>query len=186
MLERSPRARVALGASVCGALVVGVTLAACVVEVFPAPPRPLLRDLARPAPSASDAALPRDAAGSPGDASAAEASDGAADAALDAAAGAFATPESPAPPSEAQLTCQADSDCVATLPNGCCHDGRSIALAKGSVDAYHAAFTCPTPRPMCPMHLVLDTRVAACDGKAHRCVLVDAPSPPATKAAPSP
>jgi len=92
-----------------------------------------------------------------------------------AAASAVVVISVPPPVPDAFRTCEADADCVALLPNGCCHDGRSEALNKSLVDAYRSAFTCPVASPVCPMHLVLDRRVAACDVGAHQCKLVDPP-----------
>ena len=82
----------------------------------------------------------------------------------------------PPPAPEAFRTCDVDVDCVAVLPNGCCHDGRSLALNKGLVDAYRSTFQCPVASPVCPTHLVLDRRVATCDVNAHACILVE-PAP---------
>ena len=84
----------------------------------------------------------------------------------------------PAPPPvpDAFRACDVDADCVAILPNGCCHDGRNLALNKALVDAYRSTFACPTKSPVCPMHLVLDTRTAGCDAERHLCRLVE-PSP---------
>jgi hypothetical protein len=77
----------------------------------------------------------------------------------------------PSPPGEALRACQADSDCVAVMRNGCCRSGLNEAVNKGSVEAYRGSFTCPIPRPICPMHLVLDRRQPACDAASHLCTL---------------
>jgi hypothetical protein len=81
------------------------------------------------------------------------------------------------PPPDSFRTCGADTDCVAVLRNGCCHDGLHEALNKASAAAYTSSFSCGTTHPICPMHLVLDRRVPACDTGVHLCKLVDAPSP---------
>jgi len=39
------------------------------------------------------------------------------------------------------------------------------AIAATQVDAYKASFTCPPPRPMCPMYMVLETRQPECNDK---------------------
>jgi hypothetical protein len=143
----------------------GALAAACVVETYPAPPKALLRDRLRAAASAASPSAsstppvastpgpspepPRDVPPNP-------------------------QPDAPPPPASA-LACQVDADCVATLPNGCCHDGRNIPLNRNAVDAYRATFRCPTDRPRCPMHLVLDRRVAVCEPTTHACTLIDRP-----------
>src|SRR5579871_6971668 len=60
-------------------------------------------------------------------------------------------------------SCSADADCVAVDHVGCCHNGWKVAVSASQKDAYAKSFTCPEPRPMCPMYIVRDTRVAKCD-----------------------
>jgi hypothetical protein len=84
-----------------------------------------------------------------------------------------------APDSDAGLdpryrACRVDGDCVAVPRAGCCHNGWKEAVASSQKDAYEQAFACTrTPRPICPMYIVRDARVAKCDPHAHLCVLVE-------------
>jgi hypothetical protein len=72
-------------------------------------------------------------------------------------------------------SCNADSDCVAVARGGCCQNGWLEAVNTHHVQAYQNATRCTAnPRPMCPMYMVRDTRVAACDTSAHQCKMVDA------------
>jgi hypothetical protein len=135
-------------------------LAACVVETEPAPKRPLLRDVMAAQAAHADASA---AASAPVPVPSAAPSVSVAEP---------LTVGFDAPPvPDSFRTCQADSDCVAVLRNGCCHDGRNEAMNKSSVDAYKSSFTCPEPKPRCPMHLVLDRREPACDATTHTCKL---------------
>jgi len=68
--------------------------------------------------------------------------------------------------------CQSDSDCVAVRRVGCCFNGWMAAVNATQKDAYAKSFTCPTPRPMCPMFMVKDTRVPRCDAATHLCTMV--------------
>jgi hypothetical protein len=68
--------------------------------------------------------------------------------------------------------CQADSDCIAVPKVGCCHNGWMAAVNASQKDAYAQSFTCPQPRPMCPMYIMRDTRVAKCDTGTHLCTMV--------------
>ncbi len=129
------------GVAVLAAVVGGAV--GCVVEREPAPPRPLLRDTLSVQP-------PRN---------------------VPAAPSASARVDLAPPLPDGFRACERDSDCVAILPNGCCQDGRHIAINKGSVEAYTSSFTCPTPRPICPMHLVLDSREPVCNVTSHLCEL---------------
>jgi hypothetical protein len=161
-LPRSLRALWTHVVSVAVSVAVASAFVACVVETEPAPKRPLLRDVM------------------------------AAQAAASAHADASSPPPAPvvsvaepltlgfeAPPvPDSFRACQVDTDCIAVLRNGCCHDGRNEAINKGSVDAYKSSFTCPVPNPRCPMHLVLDRREPACDAAGHACKLVERPAAP--------
>jgi hypothetical protein len=131
------------------ALAILATSVACVIETEPGPRKTLLRDAVR------RQAVPSASTSA-----------------------SVATIPQPPPVPEAFRTCDIDADCVAVLPNGCCQDGRNVALNRGLVDAYRSAFVCPLASPVCPMHLVLDDRVAACDAPAHLCKLVEPPAPP--------
>lgn len=137
---------------------------ACMIEREPAAPPTLLRDTIAAAP-------PRPAvdAGRSGDAGA-QAPPSVAPSASAAIPPATTMVVAPPVP-DAFRACLADSDCVAVLPNGCCHDGRQVAMNKGSVAAYTSSFTCPDPAPRCPDHLVLDNREPVCDAASHRCEL---------------
>lgn len=68
--------------------------------------------------------------------------------------------------------CDVDDDCVATAQLGCCDNGWLVAINRAQVAAYDASFTCRTPRPICAMYRVLDTRVAECDNATKRCVMI--------------
>jgi hypothetical protein len=70
-------------------------------------------------------------------------------------------------------TCQKDADCVAVPRAGCCHNGWKEAVAASQRDAYEKANACTiTPRPVCPMYIVRDPRIAKCDAQSKLCVLV--------------
>lgn len=69
--------------------------------------------------------------------------------------------------------CRSDADCVAIPRAGCCVNGWKEAVASSQKDAYERAFTCTTkPRPMCPMYIVNDARIAKCEAQSHLCVMV--------------
>jgi hypothetical protein len=68
--------------------------------------------------------------------------------------------------------CDVDDDCVATARLGCCDNGWLVAINRAQVDAYDAAFACRTPRPVCAMYRVIDTRVAECDNATKQCVMI--------------
>ncbi len=63
--------------------------------------------------------------------------------------------------------CKQDSDCVAVPRVGCCNNGWLEAVSATQKDAYAKSFVCPTPRPMCPMYIVHDTRTPKCDPGSH-------------------
>jgi hypothetical protein len=133
--------------------------AACVVETEPAPPKRLLRDMAPPPPAVVASASPLASAPVPPDPPAAP------------------VPVAPPVP-DAFRACTTDTDCAAVLRNGCCQDGRNEPVNKSSVDAYKSSFTCPTTHPICPMHVILDHRVPACDAASHMCILVEPKTAP--------
>lgn len=68
--------------------------------------------------------------------------------------------------------CGLDDDCVAVPLAGCCHNGWNTAINRAEVDAYDEAFACQNPRPICPMYIVNDTRVAECDRASQLCEMV--------------
>src|SRR5262245_26827916 len=70
-------------------------------------------------------------------------------------------------------SCTTDADCVAVPAGGCCPDGRSAAVNTGSVDAYAAATTCTEPPHVCPLHVILETRVAQCDQDTGHCAMIE-------------
>ena len=87
-------------------------------------------------------------------------------------ASASPTPLKTAPPDEDDAkfrTCATDIDCVAVERVGCCHNGRMVAVAATSRDAYAASFTCDKARPICPEYRISDTRVPYCDAASHAC-----------------
>ena len=70
-------------------------------------------------------------------------------------------------------SCQADADCIAVPRAGCCHNGWKEAVNASQKDAYEQANACAsTRRPICPMFMVRDTRVARCDMQLHLCEMV--------------
>jgi|HubBroStandDraft_4_1064222.scaffolds.fasta_scaffold670258_2 hypothetical protein len=76
-------------------------------------------------------------------------------------------------PSAQYRSCQADADCVAVPRAGCCHNGWKEAVNVSQKDAYEQANACTsTRRPICPMFMVRDTRVARCDTPSHLCEMV--------------
>ncbi len=68
--------------------------------------------------------------------------------------------------------CRADSDCVAVPRVGCCNNGWMEAVAATQTDAYAKSFTCPQPRPICPMYRIHEMRVPRCDPASQLCVMV--------------
>ena len=69
-------------------------------------------------------------------------------------------------------SCSTDADCVAVPQVGCCSNGYKASVNKHHVAAYDASFTCPSPHPICPMYVILDTRQAECDNSSHTCQMV--------------
>ncbi len=70
-------------------------------------------------------------------------------------------------------SCNADPDCVAVPRAGCCRNGWNEAVNASQKDAYEQAYACTrTPRPICPMFMVRDTRVARCNAQSHLCEMV--------------
>ncbi|MEO8798245.1 MAG: PPC domain-containing protein, partial [Polyangiaceae bacterium] len=69
-------------------------------------------------------------------------------------------------------SCNVDADCKAVPANGCCHNGRNDAVNKNHVKDYTASFTCPQTNPICPLYIMLDTRVAECNNGTHTCEMV--------------
>lgn len=70
-------------------------------------------------------------------------------------------------------TCRADADCLAVPVVACCPHGYLTAVNPSQKDAYERDYACTkTPRPMCPMFRVRDTRVARCDTSVHLCDMV--------------
>jgi hypothetical protein len=67
-----------------------------------------------------------------------------------------------------------DDDCVAVPLVGCCHNGWKTSVSREVQDEYESSFQCPTERPICPMYLVKDMRVPACDQVMHVCEMVPA------------
>lgn len=71
------------------------------------------------------------------------------------------------------FACGPTVSCVAVeRVDNCCFNGWKIAVAEDQVEAYKNATACTARRPMCPMYIVRDTRVAVCDTAAHRCQMV--------------
>jgi hypothetical protein len=69
--------------------------------------------------------------------------------------------------------CSKDADCVAVPRAGCCHNGWKEAVAASQADAYNQANACTrSPRPVCPMYMIRDVRVAQCEAHTHLCTMV--------------
>jgi hypothetical protein len=58
--------------------------------------------------------------------------------------------------------CQSDSDCVAISKGGCCPNGWDVAVNKTKVTQYENATKCENPHQVCPLYVILDTRVPQC------------------------
>lgn len=69
-------------------------------------------------------------------------------------------------------SCDVDSDCKAVVENACCPNGRMEAVNKDHVADYKNSFTCPNPHPICPLYVMLDTRVPECNNGTHTCEMV--------------
>jgi hypothetical protein len=76
-------------------------------------------------------------------------------------------------PGDAGLQCRQDSDCVAVPAAGCCHNGWKTAVDRAEVATYEKVSACNRSRPICPMYIVDDTRVAECNGSTHACEMVN-------------
>lgn len=70
-------------------------------------------------------------------------------------------------------SCAVDSDCVAVPRGGCCNNGYNEAVNTHHTKAYENASKCKAnPRPMCPMFIVNDTRVAQCNTGTKQCQMI--------------
>jgi hypothetical protein len=68
--------------------------------------------------------------------------------------------------------CRLDADCVAVPRAGCCQNGWKEAVATAQADAYQKANACAkSPRPVCPMYIVRDSRVARCEPQTRLCTM---------------
>jgi hypothetical protein len=86
------------------------------------------------------------------------------------------------------FSCDADSDCTAVrLVERCCDNGWKIAVAKDEVAAYEKSNVCTLPpsERICPMYVVLDTRVPACNEITHECEMVKPSSETTAPSGPS-
>ncbi|HEY2515846.1 MAG TPA: hypothetical protein VGI39_33480 [Polyangiaceae bacterium] len=71
------------------------------------------------------------------------------------------------------FACGSGVSCVAVgRVDNCCYNGWKIAVAEDQVEAYKNATACTGRRPICPMYIVRDTRVAACDTATRTCQMV--------------
>jgi hypothetical protein len=69
--------------------------------------------------------------------------------------------------------CTTDADCAAVDRGGCCTDGSLFAVNTDSKTDYAAAVACTAnPRPLCPQHIIDDTRVAQCNYDTGRCHMI--------------
>ena len=130
------------------------------------------------APSASAASTVPAAAPPPSGTTAASATPAAVGGAASAPAASVAAGATPAPAPSSSVpaqyrACNTDADCLAVARAGCCPHGWKEAVAAPQKDAYARDFACTqSPRPMCPMFMVRDGRVAKCDGREHLCEMV--------------
>lgn len=70
-------------------------------------------------------------------------------------------------------TCGSDADCAAVDKGGCCIDGTLFAVNTSSQDDYADAVACTAnPKPLCPQHIINDTRVAQCNGAVAHCQMI--------------
>ena len=70
-------------------------------------------------------------------------------------------------------SCATDADCVAVDAGGCCPDGRDAAVNVNATDEYAAATACTEPPHVCPLHLILETRVAQCNFATNTCQMIE-------------
>jgi hypothetical protein len=70
-------------------------------------------------------------------------------------------------------SCNVTSDCEAVAQVGCCNNGYKAAVNKHHVAAYEASFTCPPPKPFCPLFVILDQRVPVCNPTTKTCEMVE-------------
>jgi hypothetical protein len=70
-------------------------------------------------------------------------------------------------------SCATDDDCTAVDRGGCCTDGTEFAVNANSTADYAAAVACTAnPRPLCPQHIINETRVAQCNNGFGHCHMV--------------
>jgi hypothetical protein len=69
-------------------------------------------------------------------------------------------------------SCRFDSECAAVPKVGCCRLGFAVAVNRDKIQAYEASFTCGESRPICPLYIVVDRRVAECDNATRRCTMI--------------
>jgi hypothetical protein len=67
--------------------------------------------------------------------------------------------------------CHSDDDCETVSKGGCCPNGWNVAVNKTKATAYANATKCTIHNQMCPLGMVLDTRVAQCNAKK-KCEMV--------------
>jgi hypothetical protein len=154
-------ARCALGVALAFAAVVSPCACAQPSQSPPVVAAPSASDV----PAAATVATPASAMGAPSSAPAASAPP---------ASATFPAPSSSVP---AQYrACASDADCVAVPRAVCCNHGWKEAVAATQKDAYARDFACKeVPRPMCPMFMVRDARVAKCDAQQRLCVMAAQP-----------
>ena len=70
-------------------------------------------------------------------------------------------------------SCAVDDDCTAVDRGGCCPDGSEFAVNTSSTADYAASVACTvTPRPLCPQHMINDTRAAQCNYDTGHCHMI--------------
>jgi hypothetical protein len=79
------------------------------------------------------------------------------------------------------FSCSANDECVAVpyIPH-CCFNGFKIAVARSEAAAFEESESCDRKRVICPLFMVDDTRVPACNPRTHECEMVPRDAGPAS------
>jgi hypothetical protein len=77
-----------------------------------------------------------------------------------------------AKPAPNYFACATDADCVAIPTPGCCPDGSKVAVNVQMTAAYQQAKQCMQPNPICPQHMINETRIAECNFATKACEMV--------------
>ena len=68
--------------------------------------------------------------------------------------------------------CKTDDDCEAVSKGGCCPNGLNVAVNKTKATAYEHANACKVHNQVCPLAVILDTRVAQCNAGTKKCEMI--------------